>query len=105
MRATLANVAEPIRADAEDLAGRSIRNLHEGDPWTRMRAVARRNLVYVAPVERGTRTRRTPQRARPNLAGLLMDRAMQPALDQNIGMVAERVDRMLAAVGADWERV
>lgn len=105
LRVGLAEVAEPIRAEAEQLADSTIRNLGPGQPWTRMRAVARRNLVYVAPVERGTRTRRNPRSRRPNLADLLMGRAMEPALDHNIAQVEDRFNEMLARVGQDWERV
>lgn len=87
--------------DAEARAVTEIRNLSEGDPWQRMRAVARQNLVYVAPVERG-RNRRSPGRHRPNLAGLLMDRAMQPALEAKAGEVEERMGRLLDDMSRVW---
>ncbi len=103
LRADLREVAEPVRVDAERRAVAGIS--HIGQPWSRMRAVARRTLVYVAPVERGRASRANPALRRPNLAGLLMDRAMQPALDAHTGEVLENFDLLLARVGADWEKV
>lgn len=108
-RGELREIAEPVRAGAEHLAGSMTShrggpiNLHEGDPWTKMRAVARRNLVYVAPVERGLRTKKNRASARPNLADLLMDRAMAPALEQHAPEVVAGVDRLLAHMGTNWE--
>lgn len=98
LRAGLREAAEPVRRDAENRALERITRI--GVPWSRMRVGVTRTLVYVAPRERG----RNRQLRRPNLAGLLMDRAMQPALDANIGEVERRVGQVLATVGREWER-
>ena len=85
MRPTLRKVAEPVRALAEEKADTSIRNI--GPRWGRMRTGVTVRGVYVAP-----RSKRQGGSPRPNLAGLLMDRAMQPALD-------EKQDEVVAAFG------
>jgi hypothetical protein len=72
----LREAAEPVRAGAEGLALSEIRNL--GPRWSRMKVGVTSKLVYVAPATRP----RGGGSARPNLAPLLMDRAMQPALEQ-----------------------
>lgn len=98
LRKGLRDAAEPVRADAEALASSRISNI--GVSWSRMRVGVTRSSVYVAPRERGTRGRSR----RSNLAGLLLERAMQPALEANIGDVEEAVDDVLATVGRAWER-
>ncbi len=97
LRATLKDVAEPVRSDAERLAVSGIRNV--GLPWSRMRVGVTSKSVYVAPKERGRRSRRR----RPNLAGLLMDRAMSPALELNQGRIAHEVEEMLDDLFERWE--
>lgn len=101
LRDTLREVAEPVRADAERLAVAGIPTI--GLPWSRMRVGVTRTSVYVAPRQRGVRGNAT--RKRPNLAGLLLGRAMLPALEQNEPRVAAEMDKVLATVGKAWERV
>lgn len=101
-RGELRDAAEPVRADAEDLAVERIRNI--GRPWSRMRVGLTARLVYVAPRERGVKGRAGLVSRRPNLAGLMMDRAMQPALDNNIDEVERRIDHWLGDVEQDWGR-
>lgn len=95
-RASERAIAEPVRRDAEVLAKSEIRNI--GTAWPRMRTGVSRSVVYVAPKQKGTRGR--GPRRRPNLADLLMDRAMEPALDRNEARVEREieaaVDRALA---------
>ena len=97
LRNSLKDVAEPVREEAEVLAGQKIRNMGNG-PWSRMRVGVTTNLVYVAPRERG---RRSALR-RPNLAGLLMDRAMEPALDAHAGEIEDRFGEALDHVLDRW---
>jgi len=85
--------AEPVRADAERLAAEGVRNIGPGDPWSRMRVGITTRLVYVAPRERGLKTRVDDSRRRPNLAPLLLDRALEPALNQNQARVIEILER------------
>jgi hypothetical protein len=74
IKGELWELAEPVAHDAEKLAVSNIRNI--GPRWSEMRVGVIRGGAYVAPKSR--RRRGSPRR---NLAPLLMDRAMQPALD------------------------
>ena len=94
----LKDVAKPVRDTAMILDVQNIRNI--GKDWSKMRIGATTNVVYVAPVERGRRS----TRRRPNLAGLLMDRAMQPALDAHSGSIEDELGKMLDEIGRDWGR-
>lgn len=100
LRSSLREVAEPVRADAERLAVSGIPRV--GLPWSRMRVGVTSTAVYVAPRQRGARG--DGSRKRPNLAGLLLGRAMEPALKQNAPAVEREMDRMLGTVGRAWER-
>jgi hypothetical protein len=93
LRPTLRAAAEPVRSDAETLAVEEIRNI--GGRWSRMRIGVTATAVYVAP-----RSKRSGGSPRPNLAGLLMHRAMQPALDQNRDQVTADVDLLIRAAAA-----
>lgn len=84
------DLAEPVKLGAETLASVRIRNI--GLRWSRMRIGVTRTLIYVAPRQRGNRS--TP-RHRPNLANLLMDRAMQPALEARRPQLEQDTERML----------
>lgn len=102
LRDGLRDAAEPVRRDAELYARLNIRNI--GVPWSRMRSRVTQRAVWVAPVERGVRSRAAQNRRRPNLAGLLLDDAMQPALDENEPEVVRRLEKVLDTVARDWER-
>lgn len=102
VRGELRGVAEPVRRDAEGLAKSAIPRI--GPLWPLMRVGVTRSLVYVAPRQRGKLSRANPALRRPNLATLLMDRAMEPALTQNAAGIEQRVERFLDDVGRDWER-
>lgn len=103
LRVRLAEAAEPVRADAQNLAAAEIRNLHHGDPWVRMRVGVTTTSVYVAPRQRGATSRARSGRRRPNLKQLLLDRAMEPALAHNRERIVRRVDDVLDHVGTAWE--
>lgn len=102
LRPRLARAAEPVRVDAERLAGSQIRNLEAGDPWTGMRVGVTTRVVYVAPKQRGVRSRADQRRRRRNLAGLLRGRAMEPALERNEIEVAREVDGLLGEMEDTW---
>jgi len=98
-RDALREAAEPVRVDAEILAMDTIPRI--GFEWSRMRVGVTRSSVYVAPRTRGSRRRGT---RRPNLAGLLLGRAMEPALESNTENVEKSVEKVLDTVGQAWER-
>lgn len=98
VRKGLRQVAEPVQRGAEELAQANISRI--GPRWSRMRVGITRDLVYVAPRQRGTRGRRPS--SRPNLAPLLMERAMQPALDQHAGEIEARFEELLDRISDDF---
>lgn len=98
-RHALRAAAEPVRVDAEHLARARIGNMT--DPWSRMRVGVTRNSVYVAPRSRSKNRRRR----RKNLADLLLNKSMIPALEVNTRKVERKVDQALADVGRKWEHV
>ncbi len=87
-RNQLREVGEPVRAAAERLAAAEIRNL--GDRWGQMRLGVTTKLVYVAP-----KARPRGGSPRPNLAGLLLQRAMLPAVERNEETVVLALEHML----------
>lgn len=103
-RAGMRQVAEPVRRDAEASALTGIRNMSASPRWARMRVGVTRQMVYVAPRQRGVRTAGDRGLARPNLAGLLMSRAMQPALDRHEQEVNANFERLLDRVADDFNR-
>lgn len=88
VRAKLREAAEPVRVAADELASSEIRNL--GPAWGRMRVGVTTKAVYVAP-----KSRRHGGTARRNLADLLMNRAMEPALTANVGQVEQRLEEAI----------
>lgn len=100
LKSSLREAVEPVRSDAERLAASQIRRI--GIPWSRMRVGVTQRSVYLAPQKRGTRGRSS--RSRPNLATLLLGRAMTPALEQNRDRVIDEVDEMLTDVAQLWGR-
>ena len=102
LRKGLQEAAEPIRVDAEQLAESRIPRI--GFEWSRMRVGVTRTSVYVAPQQRGVKSKVNERLRRRNLADLLIGRAMIPALDANIADVSEAIDDVLATVGRAWER-
>jgi hypothetical protein len=99
-RAGLRDVAEPVRRDAEQLALSAIPRMSASPAWSRMRTGVTRSLVYVAPRKRGTRGR-TP-RSRPNLADLLMDKAMEPALERHANEIEGRMEQFMDHIADDF---
>lgn len=121
LKTKLKEAAEPVRAEAEKLAKDEISGMARAkhSRWWRMRVGVTRSLVYVAPVERGSRAPVIPRHSffgglisfgtnlgphRPNLAGLLMDKAMQKALDAHLPDALRSVGQLLDDVGRTWER-
>lgn len=103
---SLKEAAEPIAESAEQLAGSGeIRNLHDGDPWTKMRIGVTQRMVYVAPKERGRRTRGRPQIGRPNLKPLLLDRAMEPALERHRDDVISNIEDLFGYMARTFDKV
>lgn len=99
IRGELRQVAEPVRMGAEQLAQQNIRRI--GPRWKKMRIGITRNLIYVAPRQRGVKGR-SPLRRGRQFADLLMDRAMQPSLDQHASEIENRFENLLETVADDF---
>lgn len=100
-RAEFRDLAEPVRRDAEALARSGVPRI--GDAWAQMRTGVTRRVVYVAPKQRGVKGRGDDRRRRPNLAPLLMNRALEPALDRHTGEIEDRLERTLDRLAGRWE--
>src|SRR5262245_51912125 len=87
LRLGLAEAAEPVERDAERLARERISRI--GEAWPQMRIGVTSRLVYVAPRQRARSG--NPNLKRPNLATLLLGRAMTPALEVNAGEVENAI--------------
>lgn len=110
MRVVLAEIAEPVRLEAQRLARSEISGLRKRSgfaaiaPWAQMRTGVTQRYIYVAPKQHGTFTKRNPQRyARPNLKQLLLGKAMDPALDHKLPLIESRVGQALDRLGRTWE--
>lgn len=101
-RAELRTVAEPTKSTAETLATSRIRKMTPA--WAKMRVGITQKLVYVAPRQRGVKGRAGQVRRRPKFGTLMMDRAMQPALDQHQAQIARDFDVMLDRLVVRWDR-
>ena len=90
---SLEEAAQPVELEAEALAVSRIRNMPRSPRWAGMRIGVSRmeSLVYMVPAARSRRRTK-----RPNLADLLLTRAMDPALEHNAAQVEKTVDHMLA---------
>lgn len=99
IRAEYRTVARPVQQAAHVLAYSRISNMALSPSWAGMRVGVTRSMVYVAPQKRGTKNRRAK---RPNLAGLLATRALEPALERHRAEVEERFERMLDRVCDDF---
>jgi hypothetical protein len=104
IRGELRQIAEPVRAGAEQLAMSTMRNMPRSPRWSKMRIGVTRDLVYVAPRQRGFKGRGYDPRRRgegyahPPFSDLLMLRAMEPALEQHTAEVEAGFDDLLGRV-------
>ena len=101
--ARLRELAEPMRATAESLALEKITRI--GVPWSRMRVGVTRRVTYIAPKQRGIKTRGPHPHKRPNLADLIEERAMAPALEQHKGALEAGAEGVLADFALRWNRI
>lgn len=94
----LKNAAEPVRTGAEQLALSRIRNMSSSPQWAVMRIGVSRaqGAVYMVPDQRGGRGS-----GRTNLKNLLLERAMDPALEENADKVKDNINDVLGSVFDD----
>lgn len=100
LRDELRQVAVPIAGRAETLAvahygetgSGEITHLKPGGRWAKMRIGVTKNLVYVAPKEHG---KKVGDQKRPAFGLFLLEKAMEPALEEFAPQLAARVERAI----------
>lgn len=102
LRKAFVEVAQPIASEAEALALGRISRI--GGRWSKMRVGVTQKVVYVAPKQRGAKARANANLRRPNLAGLLMERALEPALQHNEPRIERAVEHALDRIVDDVNR-
>ena len=91
LRQSLKDAASPVADLAESLALSRIRNMPRSPDWAGMRVgVSGKAVVYIVP-----RRRNRGNPGRPNLKGLLLSQAMEPAAEQKQDEVVKGVERMI----------
>jgi len=93
LRGVLRDAARPVQRRAQYLAAVEITNLDAGDPWDKARIGITQKEVYVVPRQKGVRGRGRKRRSR--FGELLMEKAYQPALEQNKHEIVRSFDAML----------
>ena len=76
LRPALREIGAIVKRDAQRLAAQDIR--HVGLVWQRMRVGVTAKAFYVAPAARNQ-----GGSPRPNMGGLLLTKALEPAVDSN----------------------
>ncbi len=90
-----------VERDVETFTLTRIRNMPGSPQWSDMRVGANQELVYVVPARRGSKRGR---RARPNLAPLILQRAMRPAKTKNEPEIVKRFETLTAKVVAQFNQ-
>lgn len=94
VRKTLIETGEVVKESAQAKAGAGIRNI--GPRWEQMRlGMVGDSILYIVPARH--RTTGTP---RPNLAGLLLERAMIPAADESEPLLRHNFENALDDLNA-----
>ncbi len=98
MTRKLKDAAEPVRTGAEQKALSSIRNMRRTPRWAEMRigVSTAQGRVYMVP-----QARRAGGSGRTNLKGLLLDRAMDPALEDKSDEVTDNINNLLGHIFDD----
>lgn len=102
IRGELRELAKPVADQAERLALEEITRI--GPRWSKMRVGVTSQIVYVAPKQRGVKSRGLAKRKRPNLATRLRDDAMQPALDFNEASIERGVEQFMNRIADNFSR-
>ena len=100
VRDELLDAVEPVKERAQQLALSRIRNMPQSPEWAEMRTgVSRaRGVVFMVPA---ARSRRRPNRRRPNVGELLLERAMDPAVDEQTDQIVRGVEHVLDRLGRE----
>ncbi len=93
--------AEPIRADAQSLAeGLTGMSRKKTTDWGLQRAGETIHEVYIAPVERGNKSRidKRPELRRPKFVEIMFGRAYEPALERGTPALVAFTDNWISRV-------
>ena len=93
----LTEAADPVKQKSEQRSLSQIRNMTSR--WARMRIGVSRaqGVVFMVPATRGHKYKR------PNLGGLLMNRAMWPAAESERDDVVEALGEMIDRLGSKYD--
>ena len=94
-------LGQTVASGAQSRALGSIRKMHLSPEWAAMRVGATGSLVYVAPVKRG---RKFGRQKRRNLAPLMLNRAMIPALLAAQPQIVSRSQEVIARTTGKFNR-
>lgn len=101
--------AEPIRRDAENLARDEISGMKRAKkkppPWSLQRDGVSLHEVYIAPVERGVKSKTDPSRRRSNFVGVMFGKSYDPAFEKGKPGVVAFVDKWLTTVSGEFNSV
>ncbi len=99
MKAGMTEGAEPIRKEATDLAESEISGMRRAKrqppPWSIQRTGQTVHEVYIAPKERGVKSRTDRSRRRPNFVGVMFGKSYNPAFEHGKPGVIAFVDSWL----------
>ncbi len=105
-RAGMTEGAEPIRRDAENLARDEISGMKRAKasppPWSIQRVGQTVHEVYVAPRERGVKSKTDSSRRRPNFVGVMFGKSYDPAFEHGKPGVVAFVDKWLSTVSGEF---
>jgi hypothetical protein len=99
LQTRLKGYARPVQADASTLAVVQIPRMTVR--WSQMRVGANAKMVYVAPVQRGTRI--VPRKL-PKFARKLLAEAMIPALEHNRVEIERNIDALVGRMEREYAR-
>jgi hypothetical protein len=98
--------AEPIRLDAERLAQSEISGMKRAKkkppPWSIQRKGSTVHEVYIAPRERGLKSRTDQSRRRPNFVHVMFGKSYNPAFEKGRTTVFRYVDNWLGSVTREF---
>ena len=107
IRTAIEQAGEPIRQDASQLALSQISGMQRSRiAWWNMRTgVYRGTIGYVAPVQRGVKSRGRDRLRRPRLADRIAAESLEPALERNRDRVFREFDDAVGEMTKAWARV
>ncbi len=98
--------AEPIRRESEQLAEDEISGMKRAKkqppPWSIQRSGETIHEVYIAPRERGIKSKTDRSRRRPNFKYVMFGKSYDPAFDHGKPAVVAFVDQWLTTVSGDF---